>query len=927
MKSIKALVIIFLNTGIVTTIAAQGLDDLRAFLSKAKSEDSMDVTSRYFESIQNDDPSELAETYAIWGEYMQENRSYDSARSLFQQSIILYEKIGNKSALADAKLELADIYANEDNRVASQQLSHEAYDIYVGLGDSLKIYYALMNIAINHDYLDDHKIAIKYYEECVEICKNVGHTLGEASAYHNLGGIYADEGDHQLALDYYDKSRKISEDHNDYDGLWGVYQGLYLTYKRMELKSEAYTNLKKEHYFAKLDEDQVGIAFSYQDHGTYHLMMGNYDSSIYYSTKALALANDLNMAQIVTNAYEGLRKAYYAKGDYKKAFDFYAKEVAKNDSLYNIENSRLIESIKTQFETEKKEHQLAEKNLQLQAADYDLKRHKTIMTILFLVLGSLAVIIFLIYRGYMLRKKANEALTVKNEEIALQNEKIKAVDEMKNRWFINVAHELRTPLTLIKGPVQKILTSESLTPQVEEDLELVYKNTQNLVKLINEILDLSKLEDGEMLLQVQVVDINILVKQVISIFESKAKESEVKLEWGDTDQGYMEIDPDKVSKVLVNLISNALRFTNPGGSISISLCVEETVNIKVKDTGVGIDPEDLEHVFDRFYQASTNKNAGGTGVGLALSKEIAQLHGGDLTATSQVGQGTEFTLSMPKSILATKPKSAPETVDLSEALEDNFVSTNVLSRLSEKPTLLIVEDNVDMRRYIKGLMKPYFEIKEAGNGLEGLKSLENNQINVIICDMMMPEMDGLQFSKKVKSNEEWKNIPFIHLSAINEGITRKEALMVGVDDYLQKPFDPEELIIRVRNLFQNSLARMEVVPEEEESISFEDKVLKNLRDEVMQNIADSNFSVARLADCAAMSERQIYRYLKNTTGLTPLQFIQEIKLNKAMDLAQKRVYMSSSELAAAVGFQHSPYFSSLFERRFGKKPSAYLKTG
>lgn len=903
---------------------SQSTDSLKVFLEKADSLDTQSIQTKFIESTTNQNQTDLARNYLLWGQFLNKTGKYDSAENLFLKSIAIFEGENDKVGSAEAKTELGEFYRNEDNQAAALRLNHEAYDIYVELQDSINIYYTLAAIAINHDYLGDHDIAIKYYNECIEIVSALGRNLGVASMYHNLGGIYAEEKDFELALDYYSKSKKIAESMEAWGLVASNYQGQYLTYLRMEFLNEAFVNVKNEYKYAVLSKEQKQIAFAYQDLGSYYLNLGKYDSSIYFSKKALDMAQNLNNGQITLNALNNLQKAYYKSGNYKLAYDNYAREVAMEDSVFTIENSRIVESIKAKFETEKRERELAETNLQLKTSDYNLKRQRIYQSILLMALLFLSVLIFLIYRGYNLRKKANLELTLKNTEIESQNEKIKEINDMKSRWFINVAHELRTPLTLIKGPIHKILNTEALSPDMEEDLDLVYKNTQNLVKLVNEILDLSKLEDGEMALNKQIVNINELGKQAISIFLPKAKDQGVKIIWEDASTPYMEVDADKISKIIINLISNALRFTDPGGSITIRTSINDQIEIAVIDTGMGIEEEDLPFIFDRFYQAPSTKNAGGTGVGLSLSREIAKLHGGDLQVQSEFLKGTTFSLVLPKHVLA----EAPETIENTQvemALEDNFISTDILSRLSEKPILLIVEDNADMRKYISGLLKPYFEIRHAANGLEGLKVLEKDKVKMIISDMMMPEMDGLSFSKKVKSNPNLKTIPFIHLTALSDDVAKKDALRIGVDDYLQKPFDPEELIIRIQNLFQNSVSRMEEEPDKEEVISFDDKLLKKLRDEVMKSISDSNFSVLRLADCAAMSERQIYRYLKNTTGLTPLQFIQEIKLNKAMELAQKRVYMSSSELASAVGFQHSPYFSSLFERRFGKKPSAYLK--
>lgn len=912
---------------VATSLFAQRADSLERYLSQDTLYDASVLSNVFYNSLLIDDSLELANVYLVWGNFLNDNQKYDSAEKLFLKSIALHEPLTDKSKLANAKMSLAAFYRNADKIAPSLELAHEAYDIYFQLQDSTNIFASLKAIAINHDYIGDHEIAIKYYNECATIAKQIGLEIQVANIYHNLGGIYSDERAFEKALRYYDNSKRIAESLNNIELLTSIYQGLYLTYRKMELMSEAYSNLKKQYQYALKSNDAMSIAFAYQDFGTYYLAQGNYDSSIYYSSKALDLAKKLNKAQIITNAYESLRRAYYSSKAYKQAYDYFEKEVAMNDSLYNTENSQLIAAIKTEFETEKKERALAERNLQLQAAEYSLRKQETYLITLILFLLSVVIISVLIYRGYALRKKANSLLKKKNDEIGLQNEKIKAVDQMKSRWFINVAHELRTPLTLIKGPVQKILNSKSLAPDQEEDLSIVFNNTKRLVKLVNEILDLSKLEEGEMLLNKNPVNVNDFMSQIISIFQSRSQQSQINIEWMPIDKPFLNIDQDKVSKIVVNLISNAIRFSEPGSSVIVKAEFDDEIKISVSDSGPGIDPEDLPHVFDRFYQTESPKNTGGTGVGLALSKEIAELHGGHLSVKSDTMKGAKFTLHLPLSLKIDNQEIAEPSVELAEALEDNFISTDILSRLSKKPCLLLVEDNGEMRHYISSLLKPYFEVKEADNGMKGIEIMKNQPIKLIVSDMMMPGMDGLTFAKKIKANEDWKTIPFVHLSAISDDFKVKEALRIGVDDYLQKPFDPEELIIRIQNLYQNAVSRMEATPELTTEVSYDDKILRKLQDEVIQNIADANFNVLRLADCAAMSERQIYRYLKSATGLTPLQFIQEIKLNKALEMAKKRIFISSNELATAVGFQHSPYFSSLFEKRFGKKPSAYLKAG
>jgi signal transduction histidine kinase/DNA-binding response OmpR family regulator len=899
------------------------LGQLKDLLREGKPLDTVNIDIYFRQLISEENPQIQADAYLELGKYLETTHNYDSAEAAYKSAISFYLKAGDESGLAKSKLQLADYYRNEDRAALAIKLSHEALTLFEKLQDSVNIYYSLSSIAINHDYLGDHELAIGYYHDCIALASKLNRPKSIASKYHNLGGIYADENEFERALEYYDKAKQLLAGENEDDDLMSsIYQGMHLTYLGMEMHGEAFQNLLFQHQYALKSGIPKTIAFAIQGYAIHYLETKKYDSCIFYAKQTLDLANQLNNAQLTVNAYGYLKQAYYAKGAYKNAYDFFALEKSMLDSVYNLANSRLVESIKTEYDLEKKEREIAEKNLQIQTADFEIARQNHWQIAMFVVLCLLLILAVLIYRGYLLRKNANALLIEKNNEIQVHSAQIQKLNETKNRWFVNVAHELRTPLTLIKGPVERILRHERLAPSVENDLIIVERNTKNLVKLVNEILDLSKLEEGELALNREVLDLNLLLIQLLDIYDFKAKEQGIDLTFDGINPLYVNIDGAKLTSVISNLVTNALRHTSNGGRININVEQSDGLVISVADTGTGISEIDLPYVFDRFYQAVNKKNAGGTGVGLALSKEITELHGGELRVRSEWGKGSTFYVVLP-SVVVVSEAVLEEFYPIEESQE--VLLENIFSRMNEKPTLLLVEDNADMRKYVSGLLQMYFHIVEAKNGIEGLELLKAQEISLIISDIMMPEMDGLSFSKNVKANEEWRTIPFIYLSAISDQYSKNQALVIGVDDYLQKPFDREELIIRVQNLYRNALSRKEVNLEPEEPVSFEDRLLKKLKEEVEAKISDYNFNVNRLADCAAMSERQIYRYIKQTTGLTPLQFIQEIKLNKAMELVQKKVYTSSSEVASAVGFQQSPYFSSLFEKRFGKKPSAYLK--
>lgn len=868
----------------------------------------------------------LISIYCSSAEDAQENHDFTASRVLLKKAESLL--VSDTTRLfARISMLRANMAMEEDDRAEAIDLLASALKIYQSVGDSANYLETLQLIGINYDYIGDHDMAMIYYNDCIELAKLLDSKAIIGSCLKNIGGMYSQDGDQSEAIKYYEKSIVYAIESQDSSLIHRLYHGLGLAYRRFELYEEAYKYHQLALQVAIEINDLKAIGFGYQGLGFYYFYSKQYDSAEYYMDKTLSIAQRISNDQLKDNAREVLHQVYYLEGRYQEAFDSYKMMVEQSDSLYTIQNARLVESIKSKYQTERQERELAEKNLQLQEASSDIARHRNLQIILILCVLLLGAVLFLIYRGYVLRKRANDILRSKNAEIESHLKEIEDVTANKNRWFINVAHELRTPLTLIKGPIQKVLRSNDLSTDMRSDLELVHRNTKSLFNLVNEILDLSKMEEGEVSMKETVFSLGDLVKRTVSAFESRANQLGVTLKCVVNSDDQVLADQEKLEKVIVNLISNALKFTDKDGLVEIFVARSSkgTIKVVVKDTGRGIHAKDIDKVFDRFYQSDNQKRGlGGTGVGLALSKEIAEMHGGQLKVTSTPGMGSTFTLLLPEEILVDEHIIIPSIEELK--VEVLGGGKSIESSIERKPILLLLDDNEDMTNYISSLLTPYFDVRVASNGVKGLDLLSNHDVKFIISDIMMPEMDGISFLKEVKQNTNWRHIPFIHLTALSDETLRKELFQIGVDDYLLKPFDSEELIIRVRNLYSNYNQRISLVKKEDELVSYDEKLISKLRQNVFDNIDDTNYNVLRLADAAAMSERQLYRYLKSATGLTPLQFIQEIKLNYANELARKKAYSNISELSAAVGFKQASYFSNLFEKRFGKKPGAILKS-
>lgn len=525
--------------------------------------------------------------------------------------------------------------------------------------------------------------------------------------------------------------------------------------------------------------------------------------------------------------------------------------------------------------------------------------------------------------------------------IEQQAEDLKALDKVKSRFFANISHELRTPLTLILGPLSYILDNNNWAEEhLRRQLNTMQRNGKNLMQLIEEILDLSKLEANKLELLEEATPIRQFIDYIFITFEaqfrSQGLDSEIVYHL-DSEELHLLLDRKKMEKILNNFLSNAIKFTPKGGKITLGLEEQkEIILLSVQDTGKGIHPKDLPHIFERFYQSNQaeRKLYGGTGIGLALVNEFAELMGGKAYASSQLGTGSQFYFELPKKVVKIEPtKFIQET--------EKELDEELITSIGTDFTILVVEDNEDMRAFIVELLSArYTTVLTAQNGVEGLAQLQehNTNIHLIVSDVMMPEMDGLTMLKQIKAHKVWYKIPVIMLTALAAERDKLNALIVGVDDYLTKPFSVNELLIRAQNLLYNYHQRLKFQAEDQEDSSTEHQQLpskelsatdtawiKEIEQKIKDSIPNKIMSVEELAAAAFLGKRQLTRKIKLITGLTPGKFIREIQLQLALKQLEDGNAISITEVTFDNGFEQISTFSRLFKKRFGKPPSEYLK--
>lgn len=535
------------------------------------------------------------------------------------------------------------------------------------------------------------------------------------------------------------------------------------------------------------------------------------------------------------------------------------------------------------------------------------------------IIALLIGLIVYIYRTIILRRELEEQAT-----------------NAKLQFFTNISHELRTPLTLIADPIEHIVNDENLTKQQRNMLQIVEKNVSILMRLVNEILDFRKIQNKKMELTLSEFELTNYLKEWASTFESIATKRKIKVELITPAPIRLCADIYKVERICYNLLSNALKYTGEGGSITIKAkSTDETVEICIKDTGKGIAKEDIEHIFDRFYQVR-NSNKDGTGIGLAIVKAFTELQGGTAKVESEVGKGSEFTITLPKRVAGDNFQPAEETYTMNDFLDESSAVTDISTenkvskitsdRKEDKPRVLVIDDNADIRAYATALLGDEYDVMEASDGSEGLKKAVREVPDVVVCDVMMSGMDGLECCKHLKSDSLTCHIPVILLTAKTLDEHRAEGYAYGADAYLTKPFNGNVLKARIKNLITNRKL-MKIVfgndaqqePIEAVAQSAESQFVEKFRTIIQGNLGNSDLNVETISHEMGISRAQLYRKIKSITGISPNDIIREARMKRAERLLET-TDKSVSEIAYEVGFSSPSYFTKCYREFFGRTP-------
>lgn len=890
---------------------------------------------------------------------------YDKSIEFYNKDFHYRQEINDTSGIADGFLNIGNVYLAKGNNKKAFESLLESIPYFLQVKDSLSVAKVQSNLGIIQWNFDNYDLALQDFFEALKVFEKEGDRYSMASCFENIAGVYKDLKNFELALKYYRYSFIQSELLDDARLKTSFYFNIGTIKAVLKELDSARYYLRKGEKLA-LDGDYKDLlSLSYKELGVLHSEKDP-EKAIELINKSIRLNEEIGLERFyIVSSLEALGAIYENKKQFSKAIDHYkrglkiAKEIDSKRleatisydlyriykalgntgaSLSNLENYRIIndsvvfeETNKSiiareiQYETAKKEQQIIQltneqtlKNAEIKTQSALIKQRSSQRNLLLVVLLGLATISLLLFRNYRTKLKTKELVNTKQKEF----------EKLRSKFFANISHEFRTPLTLIDGPINDLL-AESTDQKSKTNLEIIKRNSHRLKRLINQLLDFSKLEANKLIINKKEVAVFKFLRAITASFSSLAANHDLnyKIEIPSSNK-IAFLDEEKIEIVIYNLISNAIKYTLPGGEVYLS--VEEKkhgIKITVTDTGIGLDHDDKERIFERYYRSKDGHTIEGTGIGLALSKELIELMNGTIQVESEKGKGTTFIIELPL-----------EITEISSDINIKVAITNDDKNKKEKIKLpadankiLLVEDNEDLRTYIKGILGNHYQLLEAIDGEKGLKIAQKEIPDIIISDLMMPKMEGDELCRLLKSDEKTSHIPFIMLTAKATEEDKIKGLAYGADDYLTKPFDKKELQLKIKNTIEQRMRLQQKLqkelitsPDRENISSKEDRFILKLRDIIVDNLNEADLNISFLCAEMALSRVQLYRKVLALTGLSTSDFIRKIRIQKAAQLLESN-WGTISEVAYEVGFNNLSYFTKCFKEFYDQTPSAFLK--
>jgi len=748
-------------------------------------------------------------------------------------------------------------------------------------------------LGINYYYLNDFPKAERYLKKAAEAKLAVEDFVFYSVIQINLASIYFYQERYNDAIQLLKSSEKVLLQNEMEMYLASLYNALGANF---QMKTQQFDSA--EYYYQRVVEiskkynNTNTLATGYHNLGGINIRLKRYDKAMEFLQKAEAVADSNNLENLSLGVYASMAELLDSMGDYKNALRYRTMQLELNKSLFAMDKQKAIDELEIKYDSARKEKEIQKQKELINLAEIQAEKNRNKQNrILFILLIVLLIAVFTALYFWQ-RKRANQQL-----------------EKEKSRLFENIVHEIRTPLTLINGPLQLVKKEMNGSTDLVNHIQLIEQNSEKLVRLVNELLDASKLEKGKYVLNHQQGDLNDFVFNTIKVFESDAKIKNITIDFeAIVGASMFSFAGNALEKVISNLVSNAIKYSASESKVAVRLSMENTILIiEVADNGSGIPQKEQQRIFERFYRMKNHDSFSGTGIGLSLVKELVDLLQGQISLESAEGKGTTFKISIPV-----------------QQVDSSYVE---LSEDDSKPMLLLVEDDADITGFVSSIFKERFKIVSAANGQEGVDKISAYLPDIVLTDIMMPVKDGIEMLQEVKNNSLTNHIPVVVFSARSSIESRLEGLKHGADAYISKPFNPDELQLLIQNLYstiqrnqQDFQAKLKTELDFEKRIKSTNDFVNEAIDFIIENIENTDYSVNELAADLCLSRSQLHRKLTSLTGFSATNFIRMVRLEKAKDLLKSHAG-NVTEIAYACGFNSQSYFTKSFTEYFGESPS------
>ncbi len=868
----------------------------------------------------NNFPEQQSDALVYLGYNFWQKGDFEKAAEYQLENLKLCRQMGDSMRVGNSYIGLGNILSQQGEYTKAMKYYTLASERAQESEDWYGYRMAISNIGYIQRSLENYDSAIAYFKKSDSISETMGDVSGRAFASYNLSVVYKNTGQLDAALAYNTKGRKLYEKLGQRKRVSYCYFTLGEIHKKKKDFAQALEAYQESLKLSRAIDDSVQIGYSSMAVADMYNELDNSEQSITHLDNAKKVAERMRLDILAMDVHERLAERLKRSGDLSGAYENLQRFIVLKDSLYTREKRELGSEIEAKYQNEQQAKEIAllasEKELQaLQLSKRKNERNGIIAVAIFILLLA-----GLLYNQYRIKQKANKEL--------------KELNALKSNFFANISHEFRTPLTLIQGPIENL--EQNPEEQLDrEDVKMIRRNTNKVLGLVNQLLDLSKIDEGKLELKSSEGDVFKCLRTAAASFNSHAAQRNMDYRVTVPNEVlWAAFDRDKLEKVVYNVLSNAFKFSEDGESVAFKASYNgEELLIHISDSGRGISEEKLPFIFDRFFQvdSSSTKDREGSGIGLSLSKDLIELMDGTITVSSEEGKGTFFTIQVPIEKIR-MPEIKTDLVPSAPADKNIGIKAYEFPKaeVSGAPKILVIEDNEDMRQHIRKQLLQNYSVIEAKHGEQGLKLAASNTPELVITDLMMPKMDGMEVCRRLKSDIHTSHIPIIMLTARAGEANKIEGLETGADDYLTKPFSAKELMARVKNLIAQRKRLLEyyqqnertLVPEKITTTSLDKKFLEQVLTLLEKNHTDSNFGVTQMQRELAMSKTQLNRKLKALTRESPRDLLRNFRLKRAAQLlAQKSDTVT--QIAYQVGFTNLSYFAKCFKELYGVSPSSY----